>query len=119
VQLQDSNNKLPHQNLFEGENNMFTDLLACPNCGEPLSNGELCNLTCRREFAEKQQASASFIEPKRIDAPHPGVKIIESLAVHQGVGANLTERIAIQEVAVKNQVDRFLVDLAEASQVNL
>ena len=34
----------------------MTDFLACPNCGEPITNGELCNLRCRREWLQKNQA---------------------------------------------------------------
>jgi hypothetical protein len=32
----------------------MTDFLACPNCGEPCSDGELCNLTCRRELFQPE-----------------------------------------------------------------
>jgi hypothetical protein len=38
---------------------MSVDYLSCPNCGEPISGGELCNLQCRREWEEKQQARAA------------------------------------------------------------
>jgi hypothetical protein len=29
---------------------MVTDFLSCPQCGNPLTDGKLCNLTCRRAF---------------------------------------------------------------------
>jgi hypothetical protein len=31
------------------------DYLACANCGCPITNGELCNLTCRREWLQKNK----------------------------------------------------------------
>jgi predicted nucleic acid-binding Zn ribbon protein len=34
----------------------MTDYLACPNCGAPITNGEFCNLTCRRERLENNNA---------------------------------------------------------------
>ena len=34
------------------------DYLSCPNCGNSLTGGELCNLGCRREMVEKQQTEA-------------------------------------------------------------
>jgi len=29
---------------------VILDFLACPNCGNPETEGRLCNLTCRRAF---------------------------------------------------------------------
>jgi hypothetical protein len=29
------------------------DYLACPNCGNPLTDGQLCNLTCKRALSNK------------------------------------------------------------------
>ena len=31
---------------------IIVDLLACPNCGNPFTDGKPCNLTCERAFAE-------------------------------------------------------------------
>src|SRR5208282_1814589 len=36
------------------------DFLACPNCGCPITDGEPCNLTCRRAWLEKNQLANSF-----------------------------------------------------------
>ena len=33
---------------------MSVDYLACPNCGCPFSDGEFCNLTCRRAGLAQQ-----------------------------------------------------------------
>ncbi len=38
----------------ERANTPVIDYLSCPNCGEPRTFGEPCNLTCRRELLEKQ-----------------------------------------------------------------
>lgn len=35
-------------------NTPIIDYLACPDCGDPRTYGEPCNLTCRRELLEKQ-----------------------------------------------------------------
>lgn len=32
---------------------MSIDYLACPNCGNALTDGVLCNLTCKRELLKK------------------------------------------------------------------
>ena len=36
----------------------IVDLLSCPNCGEPITYGKFCNLTCRRELLENNQKRA-------------------------------------------------------------
>jgi hypothetical protein len=38
---------------------MILDLLACPNCGCPFTDGKPCNLTCSREYRAKQEAEAA------------------------------------------------------------
>ena len=42
------------------------DYLACPNCGNNLTGGELCNLGCRREMVEKQQTEARAAKHARM-----------------------------------------------------
>jgi len=43
-----------------------TDYLACPNCGNVLTGGELCNLGCRREWEEKQQSKTRAAKHARM-----------------------------------------------------
>jgi hypothetical protein len=43
-----------------------TDYLACPNCGNGLTGGELCNLGCRREWEEKQQSKTRAAKHARM-----------------------------------------------------
>jgi hypothetical protein len=42
------------------------DLLSCPNCGEPATGGEFCNLSCRREWEEKQQSKTRAAKHARM-----------------------------------------------------
>lgn len=44
----------------------IVDHLACPNCGEPVTGGEFCNLSCRRELAEKQRSEARAAKHARM-----------------------------------------------------
>lgn len=45
---------------------MIVDLLACPNCGCFFTGGEFCNLSCRREWEEKQQSQARAAKHARM-----------------------------------------------------
>jgi hypothetical protein len=53
------------------------DYLSCPNCGSPITGGELCNLTCRRELAEKQKAETRAAEHARMRSLVQGLCCIE------------------------------------------
>jgi hypothetical protein len=50
---------------------MSVDLLACTNCGCPLTDGELCNLTCRREWLNKNMS--------RVRQPDPGPQVASAV----------------------------------------
>ena len=42
------------------------DCLSCPACGSPITGGEPCNLSCRRELAEKQQSKTRAAKHARM-----------------------------------------------------
>jgi len=42
------------------------DYLACPNCGSPITGGEPCNLTCRREWERKEKTETRAAKHERM-----------------------------------------------------
>ncbi len=39
---------------------MTIDYLACPNCKNPNTEGNFCNLSCRREWTANKERAARF-----------------------------------------------------------
>jgi hypothetical protein len=39
---------------------MIIDYLACPHCGNPHTEGNLCNLGCRRAWTANKERAARF-----------------------------------------------------------
>jgi hypothetical protein len=60
------------------------DFLACPNCGSPISGGEPCNLTCRRELAEIQKAEVRAAKHVRMRGLVQGLCTIEPEPIFLG-----------------------------------